>query len=522
LLSFASDEVQIDSKIDQVKVYRQKAQLVRKASAQVKAGDNILILSGLSQHIIPNSITVKGKGDGVIQSVKHRVTYLNRTPKTPRMIMLEDSLNFLQEDLNAIKDEKFVFEQEQKLILANNKIGGTEKGLTAAELQEVSNLYRNRLKEIRDKLRELKRQEVKLGVRTSAYQQEQREIMSLRNQPTQEVVVAFRAKSSGSVKLELIYLVNNASWSPFYDIRVENTRDPLQFFLKANVVNATGIDWKRVKLILSTASNAGNNTSPTLNPWYVDVMSVYNSLQERRNAEKGYSNRIEVTTSETFADGDMDKREEEKLQYTYEYTTTEENTLSLEFNISLRYDIPTDGKEYQVDIQLLDVDGSFQHFAVPKLDKDAFLVAYIKQDLLRGPANVYFEGTYVGETNIYDAPEDSIKISLGRDAKVLIERELVEDYSVKKVIGSSVKQMFTYKITVKNNKDDEVNLTLEDQIPVSKNKEIKVTLLDEGGAELQEENGKLTWKLRLKPGERQEIRFSFEAKYPKNLPVSGF
>ncbi|MCR4560602.1 MAG: DUF4139 domain-containing protein, partial [Bacteroidales bacterium] len=45
--------------------------------------------------------------------------------------------------------------------------------------------------------------------------------------------------------------------------------------------------------------------------------------------------------------------------------------------------------------------------------------------------------------------------------------------------------------------------------------DIKVELLDKGGAETDTEKGKLTWKLNLSAGEKKVLRFSYEVKYPK-------
>ncbi|MBQ6560974.1 MAG: DUF4139 domain-containing protein, partial [Paludibacteraceae bacterium] len=54
--------------------------------------------------------------------------------------------------------------------------------------------------------------------------------------------------------------------------------------------------------------------------------------------------------------------------------------------------------------------------------------------------------------------------------------------------------------------------TVEDQFPVSTVDDIKVVLVDNGGAEVDEKEGKLTWKLNLKPGEKKELKFSYSVK----------
>ncbi|MEM7375141.1 MAG: DUF4139 domain-containing protein [Bacteroidota bacterium] len=524
IYGWADTETIVSSHIEAVQVYRQRAQIVREANVSVSKGDNLLIFSGLSRFILPNSITVSGKGKGTIQSVTHRVSYLNTTPKTTRMRMIEDSLQILRDDLLILKDERFVNESEQTLILENRKLGGTNTGFTAEDLTRLAELYQDRIARIRKKLREISRAEAKLTVRINAYQQELNGISSQRNQPTQQVVVAFQADQAGRVSLELAYMVNQASWSPYYDIRVANTTSPLQFFLKANVINNTGIDWDGVDVTLSTTNNNVNNTQPSLNPWYVGVYYPSAPVAGAYKARPKLSRRDGMGLSNTMND-DLSVTEsaaEADIAYAYDATTISEGELGLEFEIALPYDIPADGKAHQVDIQLLEVEGNYKHFAVPKLDRDAFLVAQINQDLLRGKANVYFEGTFVGETYVNtDNPRDSLLISLGRDPKVQIQREQIKDYTKIKTIGSNIRKTIGYEISLRNNKSSQVTLVIEDQIPVSQDQDITVEALELSKGKLDPASGKVSWTLTLEPGEKRNIPLKFEVKYPKNKPVSG-
>lgn len=64
----------------------------------------------------------------------------------------------------------------------------------------------------------------------------------------------------------------------------------------------------------------------------------------------------------------------------------------------------------------------------------------------------------------------------------------------------------------KNNKSESVKITVEDQYPISTTDEIKVDLTESSGAEVDPIEGKLTWKLTLKPGEKKELKFSYTIK----------
>ena len=94
------------------------------------------------------------------------------------------------------------------------------------------------------------------------------------------------------------------------------------------------------------------------------------------------------------------------------------------------------------------------------------------------------------------------------------------DLSSTKLIGTNKKQVFTYEITVKNNKKDTVHMLLKDQYPLATLKEIEVELMDDGGALVNKEIGVLTWKLELAPGESKKLRFAYSAKYPKDKAIN--
>ena len=57
-----------------------------------------------------------------------------------------------------------------------------------------------------------------------------------------------------------------------------------------------------------------------------------------------------------------------------------------------------------------------------------------------------------------------------------------------------------------------MKITVEDQYPISTDEDVKVVLIDSGGAEVDETEGKLTWKLDLKPMEKKVLKFSYSVK----------
>ncbi len=74
---------------------------------------------------------------------------------------------------------------------------------------------------------------------------------------------------AGNINLEINYITNTASWTPFYDLRAESVKDPINMMYKAQVVQNSGIDWKKVKLTLSSGNPNQNNQAPILGAWFL-------------------------------------------------------------------------------------------------------------------------------------------------------------------------------------------------------------------------------------------------------------
>jgi hypothetical protein len=130
------------------------------------------------------------------------------------------------------------------------------------------------------------------------------------------------------------------------------------------------------------------------------------------------------------------------------------------------------------------------------------------------------DDTYIGKSLIDpNTTADTLNLSLGKDKRLAVKRSLIKEFSSIKTSGRDSRQTFTYEIIVKNNKLTDVSLLLKDQFPLSTIKEVEVKLDDDGGAAVNEETGVLTWKVNLKPGESQKLRFSYTVKYPKDKRI---
>jgi len=191
-----------------------------------------------------------------------------------------------------------------------------------------------------------------------------------------------------------------------------------------------------------------------------------------------------------------------------------------EYTIAMPMSMPSDGKEYNLVIGGESIKADYEFHAVPKLDRDAFLVAKVTNwqdyDLLDATAGIFYEGTFTGKTRLSASlATDTLDISLGRDKSILIERKKVKDFTSSQLLGSNRTVQRAWEISLRNNKKQAVKLIVFDQYPVSREKEIETELADNGGATVDKENGLLRWEVTLEPGQLKKLKFRYTVKYPK-------
>jgi TonB-dependent SusC/RagA subfamily outer membrane receptor len=207
-----------------------------------------------------------------------------------------------------------------------------------------------------------------------------------------------------------------------------------------------------------------------------------------------------------------------------DYISVSDNQMNMVYNIELPFTVPGNGKEQSIDLQTKETEAEYKYYCAPKLDTETYLLAEISNwqnlNLLSGKANITYDGTYVGETFIdAGSTHSKLTLTLGTDKRVAVKREKLHDYNTgTKFLGNDVKQIFTYKLTVKNNQTKPVNMVLKDQYPRSTQKNIEVELLKDTTpwTANKEETGVITWEETLQPGETKVYQISYSVKYPKD------
>lgn len=540
MLVFAEEQKKYSPEMKSVTVFLSGAQLNTESTVNIPAGTGKIIFEGLSADLDENSLQARGEGDFVILSVVRTINFLkNDDDKLPREIRaMKDSLENINLRIEYQQSLKKVYEQEMAFIKGNTDLGGKNAAISVTELEKLTDFFRRRMSDIEQKNLDTDRKLKKLREQFSKVKKQLDEMNAKRRTRTSEVTIETYSRLAVQGKILLTYFVNQAGWTPYYDLRANDVKAPVKLEYRARVWNGTGEEWDKVKLSLSTGNPSIGGTQPVVNTWFINVVSpVAVNQYNKRRAKYGA---IDAPQSMSAAPATIELKDEMNMEMrggrsdappveaatAADYTVVNESQTNYTFEIKIPYTIPSDRKPYIVAVQDFTVNATYRYFAAPRLDKDAFLIARLtgwdQLNLLSGDANVFYEGMFVG-TSYIDAQstDDTLEVSLGRDKSVVLDRVRLKDFSEKKTLGSTRKETHGFDIEIRNKKKSEIELYIEDQVPVSQNKELEIVLEESSGGKKNEENGKVSWNLKVTAGETKKLRFVYSLKYPKDKILTG-
>lgn len=510
-----------NSRLESVTVYSRGAELNHSSKVTLPAGTSEIILGNMANLIDESSIQITVPANVTILSTSFSRDFLINENKSPAYIKVEDSLQLVKRELNKLENKRIVEENQLILLDKNQAIGGSNTGVNVTELIKVVDYYKNKQLELRNNIFTLKEAEALQQKKILQMQRQLQELSQDKSGTAGQIVLQLMATAATSADLNVSYLSPSAAWIAFYDLRAENTTAPLKIIYKANVSQSTGLDWKKVKLSLSTGNPTQNGTAPQLSAWFLQFGEPEQAYRVQKEL---YQNRIQTISAAPLEKKKATEATMSLAEVNGLVVQQNENMLNATFDIEIPYDIASNSKPHSVILNEFNQPANFKYYSVPKVDGDAFLMAeitnYDQLNLLPGEANVIFENSYVGKSFINpNATTDTLNLSMGRDKKITIKREKVAEQTGVKFIGNSKKQTFTYEIRLRNGKKEAVDLLLKDQYPVSTDKDMEVELLNAGAAQINKETGVLTWKLSLKPGATETIRISYSVKYPKDKNI---
>ena len=251
VLSFISSigqtrSIPAESKIRQVIVFVQGAQVERTSRLTIPAGRSEIVFSNISPQLEKQSIQLKADQNITVIAVNQQVNFLKAQADRQEISELEENLTEQSDKLDWEKNMLQVYKQEEIMLQKNQQIGGND-GLKTTELKEAMDYQRMKMTEVLQKQAETNKRIKSIEKNISKIRHQLTEMNQRKDVSTSDIIVQVSSAKVLETEFVLSYLVRNAGWNPTYDIRVKNISSPIEIVQKANISQQSGEDWKEVR-----------------------------------------------------------------------------------------------------------------------------------------------------------------------------------------------------------------------------------------------------------------------------------
>lgn len=454
-------------------------------------------------------------GEGILIGEVTLVEIYQKEPKGIKVKRLIHRIDSLEESIKAIDDRVSAFKAKEeflksiKVTIPKKLSGDLYKGeVNAKEWQEAMGFIFDGAVDIKAEIRGLNKTKKKILEEIGNLREQLYRIAPYYKKNSYTARIEVTAKTPGTHKLGLEYLIGNGGWRPYYEFRPAG--DKLEIGCFGKVIQRSGRDWQGIKVELTTARPAIGTTPPPLTAWYLRVEEpyVYDEEAPRAAREKAA---MPAATSEVAKK---------------EMVRVEEVGTAVRFKIPKSQTIKT-GDEKKIPIVKKRFPARMTYFAAPRVAPFVYLKAELENGydfpLLSGRGSIYSGELFTGMTTLgHTAPGESLRLFIGPDEQIKAKRELIRRFKKTKGVFKKREAIeYLFRITVENFRKDKIDLILTDQVPVSTDAEIKIRDVKIEPLAKPDEQGIIKWPVELKGNEKKKFEIGYTIEYPKGKNIIG-
>lgn len=259
-----ADTLSVNSTIKKVTVYKQGALVSRKAHVKIPAGVTVVKIPMLSPVLDRKSVQVGvSNADISLGKVNVEMEMPNRADVAKANDSLVKRSKLIADSLNLIRSYSSVLDHERYIVLNNNSVGGS-KGFDSLQLSGVASFLRRDLDEIVDLKLGYNQRQKKLEQEKQMLGQEMKLLDERAMMPKGALYISLVSKNSGETDLNLSYVVKEAEWTPFFELRISENKPSMDVTKKVMVLQKTKEDWNDVKMTVTRTNPTDNNARPEL------------------------------------------------------------------------------------------------------------------------------------------------------------------------------------------------------------------------------------------------------------------
>lgn len=521
------------SRIDAVTVYPRAARVTRVARVDLPAGDSRVSVENLPDQLLDHSLRVSGTGmasASVFGATVERVPHVETTAKDVRAA--QDKVTALEDEDRALEDRtkqatarKELLDSLRSTYVKERTENLAVRPLDPKEWNSLIDLVATQYTAVLEQIRKTESTRRELAKQIQAARKELEQIRAKGGLVTKTVTVDLRSETPGAFELAVSYVIDAASWSPVWDARLDTDRQVIALSLHGSVEQTSGEDWTDVALALSTAQPARGIHVPDLPPQYLDIV---------RPLPRAAAPAAKARAEEMRAMGAMQDALEDtaaSLDLELAGAAVTQGLLAATFTAPRRESVDSSGTARRAFLSTFPLTAELTRLAAPRVDERAVLIAKAVNEsgpvLLPGPVNLFLGDELTGQTVLpLIPPGDEVKLAFGPDDRVKVERHMIErKHETTGVFSKEDLYRYRFRATVKNLYPTPVTVTILDQVPISRDETINVSVLDRSTKPTEPDDptkpGVRRYTYTLPPNGEQAIDLSYEVRFPKGQMVGG-
>jgi uncharacterized protein (TIGR02231 family) len=505
-----------------VTVHPDRARVTRRGTVTLAAGPNELVVAGLPETLLDDSVRVAGRTENADQAVRVvGVDVVRRdlvAAPDERVRAAEQAVREAERALAAIDGADAGDAAREQLLQRLALRSGdrlaralAEGAADPARVAEVSGAVAAQLVEVAAERRAHAERRVDAEHARAAAQSELDRLRAS-SRTRRDAVIAVEADVPCELAVDLTYVAFGAGWSCAYDARIDGS-GPLALTWYGLVSQATGEDWPACELTLSTARPGVAGAVPELEPWWVDVRPPAPPMPLAAAAPAGEFDMMRLEKAVVAQDV---------------LAELQEGALAVAWRLARPTAVPADGTPHRTTVATATLDARLDHVVAPAVDPAAHLRATVVNTgghaLLAGPLSAFVDGDFVGSTHVdTTAPGAELELYLGVDDRVAVERELMERTPHRALLGGKISAVERWRIEVHNGRPAPVRLVVRERVPVSRHPDVQVVDVDVKPEPAErDELGRLEWTAFVEPNGTWEANVRFGVRHARGVPVVGW
>ncbi len=521
-------QTEVPGKIEKVTIYPNAALVEKSITVNLKQGENKFVITGNSTEVNTNAVHFATSNQWYVSSmycqsmsvpVKVTLSHILTSDVYNKYLSLSDKLDDIKLQIKVLEGQQNVLRQQRQAL---NNIKALQKTSDFDTIERLDAQFKYQSNEVKRNIIEWNKTEKQLADLSYQQRSVNSEIEQLLNKHTggptcsntqnNIVVTIYAARPMNNAKIEYNYQVRSISSQYSYDVMFDEKAHHAVFILKNSVSQRSGEHWKDCPIVFSTTMASYIGYDPELSPVF---------LQQATNAV--HYSKMEANTVARTARGEsgmvkMVAVEEDAVAP----SAVQDLTLGREYTLMNPQTIASGEKEQIIQLINDTTKADFSRYATPKYGTTIYYTALLPDwedlALLEVPCNIYLNNRFVSMSQVSTATAaDTMRFSIGDDKNVKVLRKVLRSSPDKTgPLSKEIDEYITITLQVKNTKDEDVTLSLKDQIPLSSSVDVKVLNIQTDGGELDEKTGTIRWELKLAPHAERTIKVSFTVRHLKD------